>query len=103
MIKNTYESARRDHEYLWGTYGPAADMTGAYVDQSDLKKLLEKPTKACARDCYINQIDYWFQAGPDGTEAGDYKTDPAVRDIAERYGCGEPLNCLIDNHTGGWS
>lgn len=84
----TYEQARADHEYLWETYGPAYDMTGGYVDQEDLDKLLKRPTKATARDCYQNQIRYWFDVGPDPADRGDeWKTDPKVADIAERYGC----------------
>ena len=48
----TYQQAREDHEYLWGTYGPAYDITGAYVDQDDLKRLLESPMKKTALACY---------------------------------------------------
>ena len=101
MIKHTYESARRDHEYLWNTYGPAYDMTGAYVFQEDLRKLLEKPTKACARQCYIRQIVYWFQAGPDGTESEDWKTDLKVKCMAVRYNCETDLDYRIENYVGG--
>ena len=59
----TYEQAKADHEYLWENYGPAYDMTGAYIDQEDLGKLLKNPTKKTARECYETQIVYWFQAG----------------------------------------
>ncbi|MBS3648776.1 hypothetical protein KEU06_09180 [Pseudaminobacter sp. 19-2017] len=91
MPRHTYEQARTDHEYLWA-YGPANDMTGGYVDQTDLAKLLKKPTKTTARNCYIDQIEYWFQVGPDRNFQGMSKeliieTDPAVREIGERYGC----------------
>lgn len=86
MAKVTYEQARADHEYLWGTYAPAHDMTGAYVDQEDLAKLLRSPTKETAAKCYIAQIEYWFQRGPD-TDNDDWKTDPKVHEIAERHYC----------------
>ena len=85
----TYEQARRDHEYLWRTYGPASDMTGGYVDQDDLKKLLEKPTKATARDCYVAQVTRWLTVGPE-REGGilrneGWRSDPEVRAIAIRH------------------
>lgn len=83
-----YSQARADHEYLWETYGPARDMTGGYVDQDDLAKLLQKPTKATARECYCSQIEYWFQAGPEtrfGRSGGDWCTDRRVKDIARRH------------------
>lgn len=89
----SYEQARADHEYLW-SIGPANDMTGAYVDQDDLQKLLRNPTKATARDCYISQIEYWFQAGPDcgSHEISKFKSanswvdkDRRVREIYDRY------------------
>ena len=84
----TYEQARKDHEYLW-SIGPAKDMTGGYVDQGDLAKLLRNPTKATARDCYVSQIVYWFQIGPDGSApAGDLiALDPMVAEIADRHNC----------------
>ena len=91
----TYEQAREDHEYLWNMYGPAVDMTGGYVDQDDLKKLLMNPTKATARQAYENQINYWFRVGPDRgdsfsdgpvTESSEIALDDSrVRFIAERY------------------
>lgn len=83
----TYEQAREDHEYLW-SIGPADDMTGGYVDQEDLAKLLRSPTKATARDCYVSQIIYWFQVGPDDGEGAQYsiENDPEVAEIAERHG-----------------
>ena len=89
----TYEQAKKDHAYLW-KIGPADDMTGAYVDQDDLTKLLANPTKATARRCFENQIEYWFQKGPD-TYSRDGEghcdaqywidNDPKVAAIAERY------------------
>ena len=84
----TYKQARKDHEYLWGTYAPAYDMTGGYVDQNDLDRLLKAPTKITARNCYSNQIHRWFDAGPDdSTPIGDWRNDPVVAEIAERYYC----------------
>ena len=92
----TYDQSRKDHEYLWH-YAPAYDMTGGYVDQDDLEKLLESPTKKTAMNCYNNQIVYWFEAGPDdsfGIEA-KWKTDPKVREIAERHCCEEDFEYLL--------
>lgn len=87
MPRISYKQARADHEYLWGI-APASDMSGAYVDQSDLAKLLRSPTKATARDCYCAQIAYWFQAGPDsgghGNVAIDW-SDPVIQEIADRH------------------
>lgn len=86
--KPTYAEARADHEYLWGI-SPAADMTGGYVDQEDLDRLLKSPTQATARDCYISQIDYWFQEGPQegGHAERDRLMDEDVRvqEIHSRY------------------
>lgn len=83
----TYEQARKDHEYLWGI-GEAYDMTGGYVDSDDLAKLLRKPSKVTARECYCRQIDYWFEVGPDSREANREIPwdDPKVQGIAERHG-----------------
>lgn len=87
MLKITYEQARKDHEYLW-SIAPANDMTGGYVDQDDLEKLLRSPTKATARECYVRQINYWFEAGPQERHArGEIPwDDPRVCEIAKRYG-----------------
>ena len=85
-----YEQARRDHEYLWKTYGPAYDMTGAYTDSEDLEKMLENPTNSMATKCYVRQIEYWFQAGFGGEELGyfgDAEHDSIVTDIADRHWC----------------
>ena len=92
----TYDEVRKDWETLWA-YGPAYDMTGGYVDQEDLDKLLRKPTKVTARNCMLSQIHYWLDTGPDIDGLGERSTaqkardeiienDPAVREIAERYG-----------------
>ena len=90
MNKITYEEARQDHEYLW-SFGPAEDMTGAYVDQEDLRILLESPTKATARKCYIRQIEYWLVQGPEKDVIDTWKHSKAVAEIAERYGSLEDL------------
>ena len=88
----TYKQALEDHKYLW-SIGPADDMTGSYVDQEDLKRLLLSPTKTTARDCLCSQIDYWFQVGPDtgkayGEDVNKYiRSDTKVREIAERHNC----------------
>lgn len=87
-MKVTYEQAYADHSYLWQTHGPASDMTGAYVDQDDLARLLKSPTKATARDCLEDQIDHWFSVGPEDGKI-DW-SDPEIREIAERHGKDTP-------------
>lgn len=84
----TYEQAFCDHQYLWMTYSPAYDMSGGYVDQDDLARLLARPTKATARECLVNQIRYWFDVGPeDGNPPAILAaTDPEIYEIAERHG-----------------
>lgn len=90
MTRITYEQAFADHTYLWDTYGPANDMTGGYVDQGDLDRLLKSPTKATAKGCLCNQIVYWFQVGPDHCLAPHQveldRDDPILQEIAERHG-----------------
>ena len=90
MAKITYEQAYADHAYLWDI-APAYDMTGGYVDQNDLTTLLRSPTKATARDCLCDQIEYWFQRGCDDADRiSDWKTligdYPKLVDIAQRHG-----------------
>lgn len=86
-----YDEARAAHEYLWLAYGPADDMTGGYVDQDDLQRLLESPTKKTAAQCYEMQIQYWFQKGPmPDRHARRWQADPKVKAIAERYA--DPLD-----------
>jgi len=88
MKKITHEVALRDREYLW-TYGPGADMTGAYEDQHDLEELFKSPTKATAARLLRKQIEYWFDRGTD--DGGKplvqelLRTDPEVKLIYERY------------------
>lgn len=93
MSRIPHDTAYRDHQYLWAM-GPAFDMTGAYVDQDDLARLLRTPTKNVAADCLSRQIGYWFQAGPDVSENSSARraevkrlieTDTRVREIYERY------------------
>jgi hypothetical protein len=87
MTKVSYDQAYSDHRYLWETYGPADDMTGGYVDSHDLDRLLKSPTKATARDCLVDQINYWFETGPDSMGHLPIDPDDAVLiDIADRYG-----------------
>ena len=82
-----YDLARADNDYLWNTYGPAQDMTGAYLDQDDLAKLLRNPTKSQATQCYCTQIRYWFERGPEppGYHRA-WRSDYRVREIAYRHG-----------------
>ncbi len=88
MRSITYEQALADWGYLWSEYGEANDMTGGYVDQEDLKRLLLSPTKATACRCLCSQIEYWFQVGPDTSGTGGHSPDgdPRVIEIAERHG-----------------
>jgi len=92
----TYAVVRADHEYLWKVYGPANDMTGGYVEEGDLARLLRAPTRATARDCYANQIAHWFHVGPETDVGGGWRTDPKVREIAARHLCEEGLARLLD-------
>jgi hypothetical protein len=82
----TYEEAYDAHTYLWRTYGPAADMTGAYVDQGDLARLLKSPTKKTAKDCLDRQIRHWFNAGTDDCRYPDWSDDETVQAIAYKLG-----------------
>lgn len=87
MDKIDYTQAFSDHSYLWETYGAADDMTGRYVDQDDLTRLLRSPTKATACKCLVSQIEYWFSVGPD--PFGNNPIDPSddrLQEIADRYG-----------------
>lgn len=100
-MSERYRQARADHEYLWGTYGEAYDMTGGYEDCRDLAILLKNPTKTQAAKLYEDQICYWLQpcVGPDafvfaakhGFAKDDTipticREDPRVIEIADRYG-----------------
>lgn len=84
-MKLSYEQAFKDWQYLWDI-DCAYDMTGGYVDQEDLKKLLCNPTKTTATKCLKSQIVYWFQVGTESKgAASNFISDPIVADIAERY------------------
>ena len=89
----TYKEVKADWEYLW-SIGPANDMTGGYVYQEDLEKLLKNPTKATAKSCMISQIEYWFQAGIEPKKRGGNIGDspqiyenkfPRIKEIAKKY------------------
>lgn len=96
----SYVQAREDHEYLWQTYGPAHDMTGTYEDQFDLHRLLKSPTKATATKCYIDQIEYWCQVGPERDRTNvAWIADPEVFKIAERYGFLSEFETLSKRYT----
>ena len=87
----TYEQAFKDHAYLWETYAAAADMTGGYVDQEDLARMLRKPTKNTARKCLCNQIQHWFSAGTDDDlfiVDDAIALDSRLMEIADRHGIG---------------
>ena len=85
-----YKQTFNDHCYLW-KIAPARDMTGGYVDQEDLDRMLKNPTKKQATNCLEDQIDYWFQIGPDlaicaSTQgAAPWWRDRRVKAIARRY------------------
>ena len=99
-MTSRYRQARADHEYLWLEYAAADDMTGAYVDQEDLARLLKSPTKATAAAAYERQIAYWFQAGPDMYERrlrgldDRMQNDPRLAEIADRHLCEWPPGWL---------
>jgi hypothetical protein len=85
----TYEEVYADWKYLWDI-APANDMTGGYVDQDDLLRMLKSPSKATAKYCLERQMEYWFQAGPDGFEVcRNYDTlceeFPRVEQIRAKY------------------
>ncbi|WP_315921619.1 hypothetical protein [Mesorhizobium sp. SP-1A] len=91
--KITHEQAQADHDYLWQTYGPAYDMTGAYDEHRDMEMLLRKPSKKTAIECYCSRIRYWFEVGPQvNSPTGDLGSgdidwhDFKVIDIAVRHG-----------------
>lgn len=85
MSRVTHEQAYADREYLWHTFGPARDMTGAYGDQEDLEALLRSPTKATATRCLCNQIEYWFQVGPEDGYVSIDRDDPMLLEIMLRH------------------
>ena len=70
-------------------------MTGGYVDQEDLDKLMKNPTEETAMECMLSQLRYWFSVGPEGY--GSRKTPEVfigelmqkhkrVRTIKNKYG-----------------
>lgn len=86
----TYEEVFKDWDYLW-SISAADDMTGAYVDQEDLDRLLRNPTKKVAKECMLSQIYYWFQKGPDRNDVPESYSEliddyPRVETIREKYG-----------------
>lgn len=98
----SYKQMRADHEYIWKKYGAAFDMSGAYVDQDDLDKLLKNPTRATAERCYYTQLIYYFQTGPDTADLDnftieDIKNDPKIIEIANRLGMLDELDELRAN------
>lgn len=100
-MASRYEQARADHEYLWSTYAAADDMTGAYVDQQDLTRLMQSPTTATATRVYESQIHYWFEKGPDMNERARrgldecMRDDPKIEEIADRHFCEWPAEWLL--------
>ena len=100
-MASRYDQARADHEYLWGSYAAADDMTGAYVDQQDLTRLMRSPTKATATRVYESQIHYWFEKGPDMNERARrgldkrMRDDPKIEEIAGRHFCEWPAEWLL--------
>jgi len=90
MAKITYEVAYRDHKYLW-SISPARDMTGGYVDQEDLERMLKTPTKAMAAKCLSSQIQYWFERG---TESG------AEQHVSELLESDDEIRAIYSRHVG---
>ncbi len=92
----TYEEVYKDWKYLWDI-APANDMTGGYVDQDDLNRMLKSPTKKTAVYCMKRQMEYWFQAGPDGFEVSrDYKA------LCEEFPRIEQIRIKYDFHLRYW-
>ena len=95
-VSTRYAQARADHEYLWKEYAAADDMTGGYVDQNGLTRLMRSPTRATAASVYERQVEYWFEKGPDMNERARRGLDDRMRDdprlaaIADRYLCEWP-------------
>ena len=86
-----YEEIYDDWKYLFDI-GDANDMTGGYVDQEDLSKLLKSPCKKTAASILKNQIEYWFDVGLErDTQYGGLsiteiiKVKPRIAVIAEKY------------------
>ena len=94
----TYAEARADYEYLFEKIGEAYDMTGGYVvEATDVPRLLNSPTKHTAKKVFRDRIEYWFHVGPDEelALAHDWRNDPKVRRIAERYGMTDEFERLL--------
>ena len=80
----TYEQAREDYEYLSQIYDEAEDH--GFVYEEGCRRLLDKPTKATARQVYEDLIFHWFQNGPDTLgDKGHWIGDPEVEAICERH------------------
>ena len=74
---------------LFDEIDTAYDMTGGYVDQGDLDRLLRSPTKTTAKGCLKDQIVYWLQVGPECSPCSDLQSllqkFPQARPIARKY------------------
>ena len=91
-----YSDVHHDWHYLFSVE-PADDMTGGYVDQDDLKRMLDNPTKKQAVSCMVDQILYWFAVGPENhmkkfessIAYRDYliNKDPRIAGMIEKYRC----------------
>lgn len=85
-ITERYKKVLSDWKYLFEGFAPADDMSGGYVDQEDLDKMLKYPTKTQAIKCLESQIHYWLDTGPDPyMVTGDWENDKRVQEIRERY------------------
>jgi hypothetical protein len=92
----SYEEVYTDWKYLWDI-APVNDMTGGYVDQEDLKRMLKSPSKKTAVYCLKRQMEYWFHAGPDGYECGrDYEQ------LCQDYSKLEYIRTKYDFNLGDW-
>ena len=86
-----YKQARSDYQYL-ETYGPVHDITERCSPEDNLERMLRNPTRAEAREIYIDLIEAWFRNGwEDGmrhvsqaVEPGSV-LDPIVTSIAQRH------------------
>ena len=68
------------------------------MDQRDLERLLQKPTKSTALACYHRQVAYWFQVGPETGSPDGWISDSEVEVIAIEHDCKDRLTDLIRRH-----
>ena len=65
-ITEKLKQARIAYSYIVETYGDVIDFTCCGMEDSQLKLMLDKPTKDSAFKCYKERIDHLFENGYDG-------------------------------------